>query len=64
MIVSREGAFFLQTTATTKLGSAALIPYEDSLRVAAPSPDKGKTERGSVATLTMEGDHWRTLKVF
>ena len=29
LIVSREGAFFLQTTTTTKPGSAALIPSED-----------------------------------
>ena len=39
LIVSREGAFFLQTTTTTtKPGSAALTPS-----------DKGKTERGSDA---------------
>ena len=45
LIASREGAFFLQTTTTTKLGSAALNPSEDSLGVAAPSPRQRKNRQ-------------------
>ena len=78
MIVSREGGFFIQTTTTTTLGSAVLIPSEDSLGVAATSPRQRKNGEGATlrfslsgggcsytyVTLRMEGDHWRTLKVF
>ena len=55
LIASREGAFFLQTTTTTKLGSAALNPSEDSLGVAATSPDKEQTERGRRSVFPLSG---------
>ena len=49
LIVSREGGFFIQTTTTTTLGSAVLIPSEDSLGVAATFPRQRKN--GEEATL-------------
>ena len=47
LIVSSEGGFFIQTTTTTTLGSAVLIPSEDSLGVAATSPRQRKNGEGA-----------------
>ena len=42
-----RAVFFLQTTTTTTLGSAVLIPSEDSLGVAATSPRQRKNGEGA-----------------
>ena len=55
LIVSRKGGFFIQTTTTTRLGSAVLIPSEDSLGVAATSPRQRKNGEGATLRFWLSG---------